>query len=110
MIFRRIRLLNKDLNVNSIFTLLRSHKSTLQMYGVARIGVFGSFARNAQTSHSDIDFLVDFDKGKKNFDNLMDLYFFLQDLFTPRIDLLTIEGISPFMKPYIENEVIYERL
>ncbi|GAH47221.1 unnamed protein product, partial [marine sediment metagenome] len=39
----------------------------IKKYGVKRIGVFGSYVRNEQKSESDIDILVEFEKGKKTF-------------------------------------------
>jgi len=32
-----------------------------QRYGVSNVGLFGSYSRNEQTEHSDIDLLVDFE-------------------------------------------------
>ena len=37
-----------------------------ERFGVIRIGVFGGFAREEQTKQSDIDLVVEFEKGKKN--------------------------------------------
>jgi len=33
-----------------------------QRYGVSNVGLFGSYSRNEQTEHSDIDLLVDFER------------------------------------------------
>jgi predicted nucleotidyltransferase len=42
-----------------------------KQFGVAKIGIFGSFARGEERPDSDVDVLVTFQKGKKTFDNLM---------------------------------------
>jgi predicted nucleotidyltransferase len=39
-----------------------------ERYGVARIGIFGSVARNEETPASDIDVLVEFREGEETFD------------------------------------------
>jgi len=39
-----------------------------ERYGVARIGIFGSVARNEETPASDIDILVEFREGEETFD------------------------------------------
>ncbi|WP_394339952.1 nucleotidyltransferase family protein [Methanoculleus sp. UBA303] len=39
-----------------------------ERYGVARIGIFGSVARNEETPASDIDILVEFQEGEETFD------------------------------------------
>jgi len=37
----------------------------------------------------------------------MDLLFFLEGIFGRKVDLLTIEEISPYIRPYILKEVEY---
>lgn len=72
-----------------------------------RIGLFGSFADNTQTEKSDIDFLVEFEEGKKTFDNYMELKFFFEEIFQRKIDLVTPKSIKPFLKESILNTVQY---
>lgn len=79
----------------------------IKKYGVKRIGVFGSYVRNEQKSESDVDILVEFEKGKKTFDNYMDLKFFLEELFKRKVDLVVIEAIKSDLKPYILGSVKY---
>lgn len=76
-------------------------------YGVKRIGVFGSFARNEQTRSSDVDVLVEFADGKATFDNFMHLVYFLEDLFRRNVDLLTTGGIDKYIRSRVEREVIW---
>jgi predicted nucleotidyltransferase len=79
----------------------------IKKYGVKRIGLFGSYVRNEQKSESDIDILVKFERGKKTFDNYMDLKFFLEDLFNRKVDLVVIEALKPDLKQYILGSVKY---
>ncbi|GAB3894632.1 hypothetical protein GCM10028803_09890 [Larkinella knui] len=44
---------------------IESHQSALKQFGAARLGLFGSFVRNQQKDDSDIDFVVEFQEGKK---------------------------------------------
>ncbi|MBN1761514.1 MAG: nucleotidyltransferase domain-containing protein [Methanomicrobia archaeon] len=60
---------------------LEEHKTEINLYGAKRIRLFGSHMRNEQTPGSDLDVLVEFEHGKKTFDNYMDLKFFLEELF-----------------------------
>ncbi len=78
-----------------------------QKYGVKKIGVFGSFARGEGKEDSDIDVLVEFESGRKTFDNYMELKFFLEDLYKRRIDLVTVEALRPQLKEDILREVSY---
>ena len=99
-----------ELTKEEILESLKENKEKLKNFGAKRIEIFGSFARGEAKESSDIDFIVEFEEGKKNFDNFMGLVFFLENLLGKKVDLLTPEGISPYIKPYIKREVIYERM
>ena len=90
-----------------ILTLLEHNQLRLKAFGVKRIGLFGSFVRGEQRPNSDIDLLVEFVSGRKTFDNFMDLSFFLEDVFERRIELVTLESLSPYIGPHILKEVEY---
>ena len=87
--------------------LLIKNKNNIRKFGVKRIGLFGSVIYSRQKTGSDIDILVEFDKGNEKYNNLINLYFFLQKLFGKRIDLVTPNSISPYIAPYILKEVEY---
>lgn len=94
---------NKKINSDEIIRALKENKDVLIKYGVKKIGLFGSFVRGEQKEYSDIDFLVEF--GEPNFDNFMDLCFYLEELFGRKVELITTGSLSPYMEPYIEKEV-----
>ncbi len=95
------------LTYEEILEKIEENRERIRKYGVKRIGVFGSFVSREQSSESDIDILVEFEKGKKTFDNYMDLKFFLEDLFRRKVDLVIVETIKPGLKPYILRSVRY---
>jgi len=95
------------LTYEKLLAKLEEHKATIKKYGVKRIGLFGSYLLNEQKPNSDIDILVEFEKGKITFDNYMDLKFFLEDLFKCKVDLVIKESIKPDLKPYILGSVKY---
>ncbi len=68
---------------------------------------FGSFVRNQATEKSDVDFIVEFKEGQKNYDNFINLVFFLEDLLRRKVELLKQQSISPFLEPEIMKEVEY---
>jgi predicted nucleotidyltransferase len=76
-------------------------------FGVKRIGIFGSFARGEERSDSDLDVLVDFEEGKKTFDNYMDLKFYLEELFGRKVDLVTVNALRPQLRTAILRETVY---
>lgn len=90
-----------------VFREINVREADLRRFGVRRLGLFGSFVREEQSRGSDLDFLVEFEPGKKSFNNFMDLAFFLEDIFDRKVDLLTIESLSPYIGPRILNEVEY---
>lgn len=93
--------------------ILRNNKEILKKFRVKSIALFGSYVRNEQKEDSDIDFIVEFDLTAFDnnftgyFDNYMDLSFALEKLFGRKVDLLTGEMISPYIKPYVLKEVEY---
>jgi uncharacterized protein len=93
-----------------IFNALRQNGARLREFGVKRIGLFGSFVRGEQNPESDIDLLVEFEPAKKTFDAFMELSFFLDDLLRRRVELVTIESLSPYIGPHILKEVEYAAL
>ena len=89
---------------------LESSGNELQAYGIRTIGLFGSFVRNQAGPDSDIDILVEFEGEKKTYDNFIDACFFLEDLFHRKIELVTPESLSPYIKQHIMKEVNYVTL
>ncbi|VVB62842.1 Nucleotidyltransferase domain protein [uncultured archaeon] len=90
----------------NVIEILRSHEQDIKgRFAVRRIGLFGSFVRGEETNDSDIDILVEFED--PTFRNFMNLAFFLEDPFGRRVDLLTPEGISHRIRPYVEKDVVW---
>ncbi len=92
-----------SLSSKQIFKILERNRRLLKKYRVKRIGLCGSLARDDATNKSDIDLLVDFEE--KSFDNFIELAFELERIFNRKVDLLTEQGISPYILHYIKNEV-----
>ncbi len=90
-----------------IFELLQINQAEITALGMKRIGLFGSFVRGDSTVDSDVDLLVEFENGKKTFDNYMKLSFLLEDLFLRPVELVTPESLSPYVGPRILEHVEY---
>jgi predicted nucleotidyltransferase len=72
-------------------------------HGATNVRVFGSVARGEARPESDIDFLVDMEGGR----SLLDLIEFgqaLEELLQRKVDILTGEGLSPYLKDRIHAE------
>ncbi|MDP3944274.1 MAG: nucleotidyltransferase family protein [Lutibacter sp.] len=92
----------------NILKTLKSNKAKLSEFGIRNVGLFGSYVRDEQTGNSDIDLLIDFEPEKENFDNLMAVYDLFEKIFkNEKIEVVTINGLSPYIGPAILNEVQY---
>ena len=95
------------LDRNEILNLLKKNRREMNAYGVTHIGLFGSYVRGEQRGSSDIDLVVEFESGKKNLHNYMQLKFFLEKAFNAKVDLVIKESIKPQLKERILQSVIY---
>lgn len=95
--------MSANLTTKQIFKILQRNQELLKKYRVKKIGLFGSYIRQEFNKKSDIDLLVDFEE--KSFDNFIELAFALEKIFNKKVDLLTEQGISPYILPYIKNEI-----
>ncbi len=89
---------------SEILSKLRELKPILTNdYSVKSIGLFGSYAAETATEHSDIDLLVELEKpiGWKFFS----LEIYLEDVFGVPIDLVTKSALRPQMKDQILNSI-----
>jgi predicted nucleotidyltransferase len=90
-----------------IIALLAEHRNEIEeKYGVAEIGIFGSYLREEQKETSDIDILVEFKRpvGMLTFINLKN---YLSDLFETNVDLVTKRALKPRIGQRILSEVVY---
>ena len=70
--------------------------------------MFGSYAIDKANKNSDIDFLVEFEKGRGLFDDYVHLLQFLRNLFGKEIDLVKPALIREELKEYIFGGVKIE--
>lgn len=72
-------------------------------YGASNVRVFGSVARGTAGVNSDIDFLVDMEKGRSLFD-LGGLLMELQQLLNHKVDVVTENGLHWYIKEKVLSE------
>jgi predicted nucleotidyltransferase len=76
----------------------------IRALGVSRLALFGSVLRGEARPDSDVDILVEFSPGEKTFDRFLDLSELLEDRLERRVELVTLEALSPFIGPRILTE------
>ncbi len=99
------------MNRQTIFKTIKSNASKLKGFGVKKIGLFGSYVRNEQTENSDLDLLIDFEPEQESFDNLMNIYDLIESAFKgTKVEIVTKNGLSDYIGPYILKEVEYVQI
>ena len=85
--------------------LADSRQEIATRYGVERLALFGSAARDELGASSDVDVLVEF-AGPATFNAYMDLKFYLEDVLGRPVDLVTDKALRRELRPYVEKEMI----
>ena len=102
---------SKELNMTTkdyIISTIKTNRQTINRLGIQNVGLFGSYSRNEQSVKSDIDILIDFKPEMENFDNFMAVCDLFEQLFkNEKVEIVTLNGLSPYIGPRILNEVVY---
>lgn len=93
------------MSINEIKKIIGSHKPGLRKkYHIKQIGVFGSYVRGEERSHSDIDILVDFSRPISLFE-FIDMETELSTLLDMKVDLVSRKSLKPHIGKHILQEV-----
>ena len=76
-----------------------------QAHGAHNVRIFGSVARGEARPESDVDFLVEMDSGRSLLD-LIELSQDLETLLQRKVDILTDQGLSPYLGQRIHAEAV----
>lgn len=94
------------MNRQKTLGILRTLKPDLTArFGVTRLALFGSTARDEARENSDIDIVVAFD-GPATSKKYFGVQFLLEDQLGRPVDLITEKALRPELKPFIEREAI----
>ncbi|RYE19431.1 MAG: nucleotidyltransferase [Sphingobacteriaceae bacterium] len=90
--------------INQIITYFKN-KPVLKAY------LFGSYVRGEANQQSDIDILIELDYSKRVGLEFIQMKLDLEDLLDSKVDLISDQGISKYIKPMInqEKKLIYEK-
>ena len=90
---------------DDILNALRQCKAVLDTFGVARLSLFGSFARDEGREDSDVDLLVEFNRpvGLLEFVRLRRQ---LGELIGHHVDLVTPAALKPQLRDRILREAV----
>ena len=90
-----------------IIDIIKNSKPEMQArFGVNKVGLFGSYAREQQRRRSDIDILVSFSRDIDLFD-FLDLREYLEDRLQQKVDLVIESALKPAIGKRILSDVEY---
>ena len=81
-------------------------KNYFQDKPVIRAYLFGSFVRDEGSEQSDIDILVELDYSQPIGLKFVGMALDLEDLLQRKVDLVSANGVSKYIKPYIDQDKI----
>ena len=90
---------------DALRVLARAKPELVKRFGVVRLVLFGSMARDEVRPDSDVDVLVAFD-GPATSQRYFGVQFYLEDALGYSVDLITEKALRPELRPFIEREAI----
>jgi predicted nucleotidyltransferase len=91
---------------DAAISTIRAHLDELRALGVGSISLFGSVARDEARPESDVDVLVDLVR-PSGLVGLMRIRFFLEDLLSARVDVVTRGGLDPATLRNVIRDAVY---
>ncbi len=96
-----------QLTKDGVLQLLRQHSPVLaERFGVTRLALYGSFARDQASEISDIDILASFDP-RPDWKRYFGVQFYLEDLLGRPVDLAMDGELRPEIRSYVERDLTY---
>lgn len=90
----------------AVVEVLTRHRVQLaEQFGVHRLALFGSAARDELREDSDIDVLVELE-GPTTYERYFALLDRLERLLGRRVDLVTERGIKPRARQHVERDLV----
>ena len=89
-----------------ISTLVSVKKDLHQRFGIEKIALFGSYARDEATDDSDVDIVI-LEIKEKNFLNRLNAIDFLENKLDKKVDMGYFDSMKTFIKNRIKKDFIY---
>ena len=93
---------------DDIIARLRENEAALRARGVAHAALFGSRARGDEGPGSDTDIMIEIDPsapvGVYEYVRLKE---YIASLFDGRVDVISREGVKPYVRPVATADAIY---
>lgn len=97
----------RPMDREEVVAALRKHKPELaERFGVEKLALFGSFARNKASGDSDVDILVGFNEPATS-GAFFGVQFYIEDVLHRSVDLVTTKALRPELRSQVERDAIY---
>jgi predicted nucleotidyltransferase len=97
-------MLEKPLTREQAIEGLLAIEPDIRALGVQRLAIFGSVVRGQARLDSDVDLLIQFFPGAKTYDRFLALSELLEARLGRKVELVTVQALSPFLGPRILAE------
>jgi predicted nucleotidyltransferase len=90
-----------------ILDFLKEHQGELhERFGIKKIALFGSYAKDEAREDSDIDLAI-VEIEKKDYFNRVQAKYFLEEHFQKTVDIGYLESMRNFLRKRVQSEMIY---
>ena len=87
-----------------VIEILQAHQDELRQFGVKKISLFGSVARESAEPESDVDMVVEL--SETTYRRFLALKSFLESVLGRKVDLLTPAAVQGRLKQEIEKDLV----
>ena len=96
------------MNSSDVLKALRQSEPALRRRGVQHAALFGSLARGSHRADSDIDIMIEIDPDTRmTIFDYMDLKEYIASLFDEPVDVVSREGLKPYVRSAATADAIY---
>ncbi|MBE6507562.1 MAG: nucleotidyltransferase [Methanocorpusculum parvum] len=93
---------------NEVLEKIEAHLPEIrERFGIVSLGIFGSVSRGEDTADSDVDVLYLFAENRGDLFEFMAFHEYLETLFGRKVDLVSVEYIDQYLKPYIQADALF---
>lgn len=94
------------MDIETFRSPLALKRKEFENLGVQSLFLFGSGLHKPLDSINDLDFMADFQDDKLNLDTFFMAQDLLEETFNKKIDFMTRNSLSPFIKEKIERDMV----
>ena len=85
---------------------LQQHEADLKRFGVERLYLFGSTARDEANDDSDVDLFFDYERGKLGLFELMEVKEYAASILGRKADIMTRDSLHKTLRQQIEETAV----